>query len=606
VVRRPSEDEIMTRRDPVPGPLPRAPWAPGSPPLRGGFGATLRDGVAGYAAFAAVLLVLAGCVTTGQHRGKSADETELQRYDIPTVGERTAVGNAEPTAIGGVGLVTGLEGTGGDCAHDDYRRLLADGLRKEGVQQVSQLLTSPDCALVIVDGLFPVGASKGDRIDVEVKLPPGSKATSLRGGVLHKCFLKDYALARQLKPDYKGPANMFEGHTLVVAEGPILVGSGDGEEAGRVKQGRIWQGGRCLADHPLALVMNADSQQARFTSLITDRINGTFQAGLRGSLDNRLAYTRDNLSISLRVPAAYRNNLPRYLRVIRVVPLGDAADLIPRQGDDRRSYRQKLGDDLLDPARTVVAALRLEALGQKSVPVLKEGLKSQHALVRFASAESLAYLSSAAGCTVLHRAVVEQPMLRSFALTALASLDEAGSLIALKELVSGDLDDEARVGAFRALHLLNERDPMVQGEYLGQSFWLHRVAPGTRPLIHVSTAKRAEVVLFGESPSLRPPFSILAGEFTVTATEESPAATITRVPLQGKPARQTCSLALEDVLRAMADLGAQYPEVLTLIQQAGTYDRLTCRVRVDALPQAASVYDVAKLGKDGEPEKTAR
>ena len=139
------------------------------------------------------------------------------------------VGNAEPVALGGVGLVEGLEGTGGDCNHDCYRDMLAQQMRKDRVPEVEKLLHSPNHALVIVEAHLPPGACKGDRIDVEVKLPPGSQATSLRGGVLRKCYLYNYDFAHNLLPNYKGDNSMHLGHRLAIARGPILVGTGDGE-----------------------------------------------------------------------------------------------------------------------------------------------------------------------------------------------------------------------------------------------------------------------------------------------------------------------------------------------------------------------------------------
>ncbi len=257
---------------------------------------------------------------------------------------------------------------------------------------------------------------------------------------------------------------------------------------------------------------------------------------------------RINTSISLRVPAQYRLNIERYLRVVRLIPLIDSAD-VPGKDEDRRSYRQKLNDDLLDPSRTVVAALRLEALGQKSILALREGLKSKHPLVRFCSAESLAYLGSPACGEELAQAVMQYPMLRSFALTALASLDEAICHIKLKELVQADLDDESRIGAFRALFALNPNDPLVRGELLNDSFWLHRVAPQGKSLVHLSTTKRAEIVLFGEMPHFKAPFSFLAGEFSITAADNDLRCTLSRFPLGGAPARKQCSLAVDDVLK---------------------------------------------------------
>ena len=394
--------------------------------------------------------------------------------------------------------------------------------------EVNKVLTSSSNALVIVDAVLPPGGNKGDPLEIEVKLPPGSKASSLRGGTLQKCQLYNYDFAQNLRTNYTGGETLLLGHPLAAAEGPVLVSVRDGDAAASVKSGHIWNGGRLQTDVPFALLMNPGHERAALTSLIAERINSTFQAGLRGALDTRLASTKDNKSVALRVPAAYRLNLERYLRVVRLIPLSDSADM-PGKGEDHRSYRQKLAEDLLDPSRTVVAALRLEALGQKSLAALREGKNSKHPLVRFCSAEAMAYLGSGAGGEELADAVVHYPILRPFALTALASLDEAICHIKLKELMQADLDDETRIGAFRALRALNEHDPLVRGELLNDAFWLHRVNPNSKPLVHVATTKRAEVVLFGETPRLKPDFSFLAGDFTITATKDDVGCTIARI-----------------------------------------------------------------------------
>jgi hypothetical protein len=547
---------------------------------------------------AALLGGLAGCMDEVKTR-LQADDAERDRYaDVKTVGDVTVVGNAAPVPLGGVGLVTGLEGTGGESPPDGYRAMLEEQLRKDdGVRNVKELLTSPNNALVIVEGLLLPGARKGDPVDVEVTIPPGSRATSLRGGYLQKCWLKNYDHAQHLNPNYTGPVGWLPGHKIVVAEGPILVGLGqaDGDESATLKQGRIWGGGKTRVDQPLGLMLNPDQQFARVSALVADRVNQTFHGGLNGSFTNNVALAKNNLAVVLQVPSQYRLNIPRYLRVVRLVPLADIADVPPAEGPDRRTYRQRVAADLLDPARTVVAALRLEALGEKSIPVLKKGLAARHPLVRFCSAEALAYLGSPAAAEELGKAV-EEPLFRAFALTALASFDEAASQNKLQEILLTSGNDETRVGAFRALRALNERNDLVRGQFLNDSFWLHRVAPGAEPLVHVSTTKRAEIVLFGEEPRLLPEFSLLAGEFTLTATADEPRCTISRVPLRGAPLRKQCSLALADVLRTMADMGAQYPDVLALLQQADSCKRLSCRVRCDALPQAGSVYDLVRLG----------
>lgn len=549
-----------------------------------------------------LLMGPAGCMHQ-QTRLQSAEETERERYGLKTVGDITSVGNADPVSLAGVGLVVGLDGTGGDAPPDGYRSMLEDHLKKQGVKNVKEVLNSPNHAMVIVTAQIQPGTAKGDPIDVEVTLPPRSKATSLRGGYLKECVLYNYDFTNDLKPGYKGPRSALLGNQVAKAEGTLLVGFGDGDEEARARRGRIWGGARCLLDLPFTLILTPNYQKARFASLAADRVNEAFHGGAKGLPGSTIASAKNNLAVSLRVPPQYRYNLPRYLRIVRLIPMQDQADTVA-EGDER-SYRQRLASDLLDPARTVTSALRLEAIGQGSIPSLKAGLESQHALVRFCAAEALAYLGSPSCGEELARIVEQQPRLRAFALTAMASLDEAVCQVKLGELLATSEDDEVRYGAFRALRSLNEKNPAVDGDQLNESFWLHRVAVEAKPLVHLTSSKRAEVVLFGKEPMLAAPFSFLAGDFAITAGNDDERCTVSRFPLGGgEPTRKQCSLKVEEIVRTMAEMGALYPEVVELLQQAHACQSLSCPVRCDALPQATSVYDLVKAGQgasqDGE------
>lgn len=552
-----------------------------------------------------VLLGMLGCAHQSQQTRLQAAE-EDKDSEVKTLGDITTVANADPIAVLGVGLVTGLDGTGGGAPPGWQRTVLEDHLRKKGIEHVKELLASKDTSLVLVSAMIPAGSRKGDLLDVEVTLPPQSQTRSLRGGYLQECVLYNYESSKNLDlQESASPERYLKGHPIAKAEGALLVGFGDGDEAAKVRQGRIWGGGKCQIDRPFYLVLNSDQQYARLASVVADRINETFHGATGLPPGTETAVAKSKSVVFLTVPAQYKHNLPRYLRVVRLIPLREGSAARPNGATTPVAvgpgshYRRKLEQELLDPAKTVPAALRLEALGNDSIPTLKLGLQSDHTLVRFTSAEALAYLNSPSCGEELGRMVEEQPALRSFSLTALASLNEAVSHVQLNQLLRSK-SAETRYGAFRALRALDERDTVVQGELLNDSFWLHRVAPNSTSLIHLSSSRRPEVVLFGEDAELLPPFSILAGEFTITANRDDERCTITRISLRSGKTRRQCTLKVEDIIRTMADQGAQYPEVVELVGQVDRCRSLTCNVAIDALPQATSIYELAQGGKDRE------
>lgn len=537
---------------------------------------------------AALLLLSTGCLQQ-QTRLQSEDEGERDRdkdSDIKTIGDVTSVANANPIFVSGLGLVVNLDGTGGKALPGGYRTLMEDQLRKRNVPNIKELLASTSTSIVIVSAMIPAGARKGDVLDVEVTLPPQSKTTSLRGGHLMECILYNHDMTRNLDPNYAGADRTLKGHPLAKASGPLLVGYGNGDEAAKLRQGRIWGGGRCAIDRPFYLLLNSDVQRAPVAQKVADRVNETMQGPYHGAI-SEMAAAKNNQVVFLNVPEQYKHNLPRYLRVVRLIPLRT-----PSAG-----YQRRLEENLLDPKLTVTAALRLEALGSQSVDGVKKALTSDHALVRFSAAESLAYLGSPACGEELGRLVEEQPALRAYSLTAMASLNENVCRVKLGELLSSS-SPEARYGAFRALRALDEREPLVQGDLLNESFWLHRLAPNSPSLVHLSHSRRAEVVLFGEEAFLVPPFSFLAGDFTITANRDDNRCTIACISARRGVNRKQCTLAIEDVLRTVAAMGAGYPQIDELLQQAHKCSCLSCPLKIDALPQATSIYQLAKDGAD--------
>ncbi len=546
--------------------------------------------------------LLAGC-TRQQLRLQSEDDDkkEDKAAKVKTIGDVTSVFGLVPVRVYGIGVVTGLKGNGREPEPGEFRRAALHYLKQEGIDDPVAFLASGDVAVVQVSAEIPPGAQDDSRIDAVVELPPRDKTLSLQGGVLQEVDLREYADVNQMLGQGSGQ-NVRRGRVLAKAAGPVLVGLGDvgARDADRTRGGRVWQGAKVLHDRTLALMLTKDNQTVDKARTVAERINESFHGPFRGTLRG-MAEPKNNTTITLRVSPRYRHNLERYLRVIRHMPL--------RESPAGRARHQKdVAQQLLKPGTTLVAALKLEALGKDAVDDLKRGLTSEHPLVRFCSAEALAYLGDPACARPLAELIEAEPKFRAYGLAALASLDAAICHLKLRELLAAN-SAETRYGAFRALRELDANDQAVAGEFLNNSYYLHVVAPGSTPLAHVSSVRRAEIVLFGEEPMLTPPFTLEAGpEFTVVASAGDERCVVGRFSASSGVHREPCSLRVEDVIRTLSGMGASYADAVDLLRQAASSKSLSCPLAVDALPRATAVYNLALDGvrdqADAEAEKS--
>lgn len=557
----------------------------------------------------ASLTFAGGCVQmsslTSAFNQVTPDQKLDKELDIGLVGDITEVGNGGFIQVSGVGLVTGLDGTGG-TPPGQYRTMLEQQLRKQKIDNARSLLDSPNNALVLVTAFLPAGVRRGELVDVEITLPKESKATSLKGGILAECPLRNYENRKNLNPEAE--SSLLAGHILAKAKGPLLVGLGNPEDAIEQRRARIWSGASSLIERPFYFILNKDDMKtAKVANSIAARLNLQFQDDPRKQKiiqDNRDLMLLDDVKqqinrnfeggfgkgemakatgkevVSVRVPYAYRYNPERFLRVARLLPLTVPQDVM-------NGYRLKLEKILVEPKHTMRAALRLEALGRDSVPLLKKGLESKDALVRFCSAESLAYLGNTAGIEDLAKLAIEYPDLRAYALIAIAGLDEAICRQKLGELMTVD-DPELRSGAFRALRMIDENDSRLGESPLGP-FSLHKVAGGSASLVTFATNRRAEIVVFGPEVSMTTPVKCLAGgEFTITAEPRDDRVTVSRFTVKGVQRKQ-CPLTLEDTLNAMIDLGAGYAEVIDLLRNLEEQKILSCQIREAVTPPVAGL-----------------
>jgi flagellar P-ring protein FlgI len=531
------------------------------------------------------------------------DDADPDRDKVLTIGDYAAeFDNATDLVISGFGLVTGLDGTGGSTPPGDARTMVFERLKRAKYENPSEVLDSPECAVVVVTAVVKPGVRRDEFVDVEVTLPQGSKVKSLRGGILQPTPLMTFATQGEgrdyLKSNDYGTISegnrVLRGHDVAIAKGPVqaaLTGK-DGAAAASdqpLKQAYVWKGAKVLDTRAMFLVLKSDQQRYRVAEQVATRLNEAFHGG--ESAGSKVSTARHKDLVAVTVPPRYRLNRYHFMRVVWAVPLAPPADT--------GRYLKEWEEKLQQPETTLAAAIRLEALGSPGLPALRNALTSDYPLVRFAAAEALAYQGQTAGATALQKAAAEHPALQAYALTALAALDDALGMSKLEELLAAK-EPELRYGAFRALREVDPTNDLVRGHWAGRSYMIHEVPTPGPSLVHLLREGRAEVVLFGEAPKLVPPFALTAGpNVTVTARAGDPVATVSRFSphAEGAPMHVQCSLNVAEVLRKMAELGATYSDAADMIQKAADCKALSCKLALDALPRAVPVKRLAEAAR---------
>ena len=517
-----------------------------------------------------VLAALVGC-TGPALRSQSPEQTDEEAGPkTRLVGDVARASGNSYVKAEGVALVTGLDGTGEDPAPSPQRAALLHDMQTRSVQNPSQLLASPNTALVLVRGFIPPGAQKGDKFDLEVQVPSRSETSSLRGGWMMETRLTELAVLGN---------EIHEGHPLAIGEGSVLVdpsANGDKDRALLVR-GKILGGGRVLLPRSLDLVIIPDEKSFRLSSQIGDAINKRFHTFDRG-LQKKMANPQTDERITLAIHPRYQDNISRYLRVVRSIAVKET----PAQ----RSVRLHLLErQLLDPITAASTALKLEAIGHDAIPTLTAGIKASDVEVRFYSAESLAYLDQSQAAAPLAAAAREEPSLRAYALAALSAMDDVAAydqLCSLLEVPSA----ETRYGAFRALWAMNANDPVVRGEFLGEQFSYHVLNTAGPAMVHVTRSYRPEVVLFGQDQRLKTPVMLEAGKSILVHADAGERITVSKFVVDQPDQKRVVSTSLDDVIRAIVELGGTYPDVVQALQQAKTSQALSGRFEVDAVPDS--------------------
>jgi len=528
-------------------------------------------------AFLGGVLVLCGCSSwnAGAVRSQSPEEPARDHAGTPLVGELAVPYGLFPVTVENVGLVTGLRGTGCDPQPSPQRQALLSEMQTRGVVAPNTVLASGNASLVLIRGVLRPGIQKGDRFDVEVRVPSRSETSSLRGGYLLETRLREMAVLDNA---------IHEGHLLALASGPLLVDPAANAKTDPVLlgRGRILGGGVCLKSRPLALVLKPDQQSVLNSSRVETAVNKRFYTVNKG-VHTGVAKAKTDQYVELVVHPRYKDNIERFVQVARSIAL--------RETEPERIERmERLRKELLDPATAAKAALQLEAIGQPGAEVLRQGLQSGDAEVRFRSAEALAYLDDPSAAEPLAEAARSDSAFRVFALAALAGMNDFAAAEQLHSLLVVP-SAETRYGAFRALSTMNANDPAVMGEDLGDQFSYHVLNVPGPPMIHVTRSRRPEVVLFGADQHFSTPLVAEAGNQIMLTSTEPGKVIVAKFAPNEPDQKRFVSDSVDEVIRAIVDLGGTYPDVVQALQEAKNKGALAGRFEVDALPEAGRTHD---------------
>jgi flagellar basal body P-ring protein FlgI len=525
-----------------------------------------------------------------------------------------SIASAMDIKLEGVGLVTGLDDTGVDPPPSFYRTKLVDDMRKAGIENPNKFLKDPRCSMVIVQMVIQAGAAPSDRLDVKVSVPPGCGTKSLAGGKLLQCRLREVMVLG---------GTPREGPDAAFVEGPVFTGTP--EKPSDVKNGQVLGGGRVKKAIPFKIILS-DSRKSYHTSkLVQDVVNQRFPQS-DGVEQKGSAVAKDFQNIELKVPHVYHQNQDRFFRVVRLLQVVDNPTL-------RAQRMQVWGRQLLDPKTCGVAALRLEGIGVTAAETLQTALADSNPQVRFFAAEALAYLNDPSGAQVLAETIRNEPNFRAYGLAALAAMDQPASHITLRKLLD-EPDVLVRYGAFNALRTLDPGDaflgqvrvldlPREEGaEPAGTAedgmavaiarslnrrrrddpFSLYLVDCDGPPLIHVARTRRCEIVIFGRQTQMLTPLVLGTGSILVNAADGDDSVEITRIEASRRSdgdVKVESGLELGEVIRRAANLGANYPEIVAILQSAQKQRNLPGPLVVDAVPGASPAYVEAELfGKD--------
>jgi flagellar P-ring protein precursor FlgI len=262
-------------------------------------------------------LVPSGIEAPAQPAGRSSSGYERGgRFVPPTpsgarrgrvsapIGSLMRVRGQEENTVIGVGLVTGLAGTGDSV--NMIRQSLQNLLLASNIKIAPQQLTSKNVALVMVEASLPAGIQPGRQIDCRVSTIGDAK--SLVGGVLTLMELTDVT-GSAVYATASGPVDvggfLIEGESAQVQQNHPTVGMvPGGAKVERAVRARL------VSDHGW-LYLDARAEHGSYDNLaqVVESINQLYPGAAQAESDGRAVKVRVPEDIPAAAHVAYVNSI---------------------------------------------------------------------------------------------------------------------------------------------------------------------------------------------------------------------------------------------------------------------------------------------------------
>jgi hypothetical protein len=433
------------------------------------------------------LLVVFGCGGPGGQTAKNKSAADNNGIN-DTIGMYAEIFASDAIPLSGYGLVGGLNGTGSAECPTQIRTYLQKYIlqRLAGAKvNVDDLISSPDTAVVIVEGMIPPAASKNQRFDVRVTALPGTQTTSLEGGWLYGVDLVE---ARQVGISIK---------PLATAEGPVFTDSViSGSQDPRT--GYVLGGGSVVEEYKVNLALRLPDY--RIVSQIRNRINERF--------GYEIAVALAPGSIELRIPTKYLEAKGRFIQLVRATYLVGSSELTEKR---IMTHIEKLAGSKDKNASEIA----LEAIGNAAMPKLAALLNSSDPEVRLRAARCMFNLGDQRGRESLWSVVNDKTSsYRIEATEALVNTSSGQDVTSMLQSLLRDDDLSIRLIAYE--NLVRLRDAAVFRKLIADSFYLDQVSQTGKPAILVSRRIQPRVALLGSPIYCRSNVFIETSDRTIT------------------------------------------------------------------------------------------